>query len=306
MNTKPRRPPSEVSRLRTSAERLREPNEASVAEPLRLPSEATCTSAELPSRLKEARVELSPPNEASAAEPLRPLSDAKCTNAEPPSEASTEPPRPLGPLADGARAETSGAQDEADGAADVTRTHAEVDGTVSATRSDADADADGIAKYAKGGDDAEGDGAARGAAAVSMMTPLRSPSDATCTSAELLRRRKEASTEPSPPPIKASAAEPLRHEASTEPPRLPWGIEPSAKQSALDPAPPGRISMMTARPYERANGNAESDDGAANAKADEGAADADGAVNANAKSNSATDVKADANGAANAEYKGAA
>ena len=64
--------------------------------------------------------------------------------------------------------------------------------------------------------------------------------------------------------------------------------------------------MMTARTNERANINAESDDGAAKAKADEGAADADGAVGANAKGNSSTHVKADVNGAANAEYKGAA
>ena len=62
----------------------------------------------------------------------------------------------------------------------------------------------------------------------SVAEPLRLPSEATCTSAELPRRPKEASAEPSPPPNKASAAEPLRHEASTETPRLPWGIEPSA------------------------------------------------------------------------------
>ena len=54
--------------------------------------------------------------------------------------------------------------------------------------------------------------------------------------------------------------------------------------------------MITARPYERANGNAESDEGAAEAKPDEGTANADGAVNANAKGN----------GAANAEYNSTA
>ena len=80
----------------------------------------------------------------------------------------------------------------------------------------------------------------------SVAEPLRLPSEATCSSAELLRRLKEASAEPctsaelprrpkeasaepSPPPNKAGAAEPLRHEASTERPRLPWGIEPSAE-----------------------------------------------------------------------------
>ena len=132
MDTEPRRLPSDVSRLRTSAERPRSLNEASVVELLRLQSDATCTSAELPS------------------------------------ESSTEPPRRLGPSVDGARAKTDGAQangngaqdeadgaqDEADGAADVTRTHGEVDGTSSAPRADADDDADGIAN-------AEGNGAAR-------------------------------------------------------------------------------------------------------------------------------------------------
>ena len=124
MNTEPRRPPSEVSRPRTSTERLMEPNEASVAEPLRLPSEATrssaellrrlkeasaepCTSAELPRRPKEASAEPSLlPNKASAAEPLMPRRP-KEVSAEQPSpppnkagaaeplrhEASTERPR---------------------------------------------------------------------------------------------------------------------------------------------------------------------------------------------------------------------
>lgn len=103
MNTEPRRPPSEVSRPRTSTERLMEPNEASVAEPLRLPSEATCSSAELLRRLKEASAEpctsaelprrpkeasAEPsllPNKASAAEPLMPRR---------PKEVSAEPSPP--------------------------------------------------------------------------------------------------------------------------------------------------------------------------------------------------------------------
>ena len=86
MNTEPRRPPSEVSRPRTSTERLMEPNEASVAEPLRLPSEATCSSAELPRRPKEASAEPSLlPNKASAAEPLMPRR---------PKEVSAEPSPP--------------------------------------------------------------------------------------------------------------------------------------------------------------------------------------------------------------------
>ena len=133
MNTEPRRPPSEVSRPRTSTERLMEPNEASVAEPLRLPSEATCSSAELLRRLKEA-----------SAEP--------CTSAElprRPKEASAEP---------------------------------------------------------------------------SLL-----PNKASAAEPLMPRRPKEVSAEPSPPPNKASAAKPLRHEASTEPLRLPWGMEPSAK-----------------------------------------------------------------------------
>ena len=116
MNTGPRRPPSEVSRMRTGTERLMEPNEASVVEPS------------------------PPPNKASAAEPLRPRR---------PKEASAEPSPPPNKA--------------------------------------------------------------------SAAEPLR------------LRRPKEASAGPSPPPNKASAAKPRRHEASTEPLRLPWGMVPSAK-----------------------------------------------------------------------------
>jgi len=99
MNIEPRRPPSGVSRLRTSAEQPRSPNESSAVEARKLPSDATCTGAESPLRQpKEASVGPSPPNKASAAEPLRlmsellrVLSNATRTSAEPPSEASTEP-----------------------------------------------------------------------------------------------------------------------------------------------------------------------------------------------------------------------
>ena len=90
-----------MSRLRTSTERPRPPNEASAAEPLRLLSDVTCTSAEPPRRPKPPRW----PREVSAelprplSEPPRPasgplkLSDAARTTR-PPSEASAEPPRP--------------------------------------------------------------------------------------------------------------------------------------------------------------------------------------------------------------------
>ena len=87
-------PPSGVSRLRTSAERLKEvsaepstPNKASAAEllrllsePQRLPSDATRTSAELQGQPKKA----SAASEASVAKPLNEAS------AEPLSEARTE------------------------------------------------------------------------------------------------------------------------------------------------------------------------------------------------------------------------
>ena len=116
MNTEPLRPPSGVSRLRTSAERPEEvsaepstPNKASAAEllrplsepqrlpsvatrtlsePQRLPSDATRTSAELRGRPKKA----SAASEASAAKPLtlRPLRPLNEASAEPLSEASTE------------------------------------------------------------------------------------------------------------------------------------------------------------------------------------------------------------------------
>ena len=90
-------PPSGVSRLRTSAERLKEviaepstPNKASAAEllrllsePQRLPSDATRTSAELQGQPKKASA-------ASEAKPLRPLRPLNEASAEPLSEARTE------------------------------------------------------------------------------------------------------------------------------------------------------------------------------------------------------------------------
>ena len=93
-------PPSGVSRLRTSAERLKEvsaepstPNKASAAEllrllsePQRLPSDATRTSAELQGQPKKA----SAASEASVAKPLRPLRPLNEASAEPLSEARTE------------------------------------------------------------------------------------------------------------------------------------------------------------------------------------------------------------------------
>ena len=93
-------PPSGVSRLRTSAERLKEviaepstPNKASAAEllrllsePQRLPSDATRTSAELQGQPKKA----SAASEASEAKPLRPLRPLNEASAEPLSEARTE------------------------------------------------------------------------------------------------------------------------------------------------------------------------------------------------------------------------
>ena len=240
MNTEPRRPPSGVSRLRTSAKRPRSPNEASAVEAQELPSDAKCNSAESPRRPKEASAGPSPQNEASAAEQLRLLSEplrlpsnATRTSAEPPSEASTEP-----------------------------------------------------------------QGRPKAAPQASAAEPMRHEASNN-EPPRLLGRPREASTKLSPP-NKASAAEPQRppseSAATAEPLRppsgaWPWGIKPSldpvaepqrprssaaAAESALDPAPPGRISMMTARPYERANGNGEF--GAAEAEADEGVADADGAV----------------------------
>ena len=91
MNAEPRRPPSGVSRLRTSAKRPRSPNEVSAVEAWnKLPSDATCTSAESPRRPKEASAGPSLPNKASVAgllrllsEPLRLPSNATRTSAEP-------------------------------------------------------------------------------------------------------------------------------------------------------------------------------------------------------------------------------
>ena len=96
-------PPSGVSRLRTSAERLKEviaepstPNKASAAEllrllsePQRLPSDATRTSAELQGQPKKASA-ASEASEASEAKPLRPLRPLNEASAEPLSEARTE------------------------------------------------------------------------------------------------------------------------------------------------------------------------------------------------------------------------
>ena len=94
-------PPSGVSRLRTSAERLKEviaepstPNKASAAEllrllsePQRLPSDATRTSAELQGQPKKA----SAAREASVTKLLRPLSEPLRL----PSDATCNMPWPL-------------------------------------------------------------------------------------------------------------------------------------------------------------------------------------------------------------------
>ena len=251
MNTEPRRPPSGVSRLRTSAKRPWSPNEASAVEAQKLPSDATCTSAESPRRPKEASAGPSPPNKASAleqlrllSEPLRLPSNTTRTSAEPPSEASTEPqgrPKaaPQASAAEPMRHEASNEPPRLLGRPREASTKPSPPNKASAAE------------------------------------PQRPPSDAW-----LWRIKPSAQRPPNEAPNEASAAEPLRPPSGA----WLWGIKPSldpaaepqgprssaaAAEPALDPAPPGRISMMTARPYERANGNGEF--GAAEAEADEGA-----------------------------------
>jgi len=227
MNHRP--PPNEAS----AAEQLR-----LLSEPLRLPSNATRTSAEPPSEAStepQGRPKAAP--QASAAEPMR----HEASNNEPPRllgrprEASMKPSPPNKASA----AEPQRLPNEAS-AAEPQRLPSK-------------------------------------ASAAEPQRPLnKAPNEASAAEPQRPPSESAAAAEPLRPPsgawpwgIKKPSLDPV---AEPQRPRS----NAAAAESALDPAPPGRISMMTARPYERANGNGEF--GAAEAEADEGVADAGGAV----------------------------